>query len=301
MAHWLASVQPAEPFFLRNLVVFPLVGQNGGNGSYLTLQEASDRGWIQLLDTEDVNHVVLRFQGRDPVVMMEGEEVLGARQNRVFVTTLVAERPVETPVPVVCVEEGRWSGGTTFRTSETVAYPSLRALLSSSVFRNLTHRRTYEADQGAVWQSVRTTLTRLQVHSQTQSLHDSFEQLQDFLEDYLEEAEFPEETQGLVSLAGGRILGLDLFASPALFQKFARQVLWGYTLEAVMLMNRPSPYPDADQVRRFLQAVEGLSYRRFPGVVHGEEYRAMSRGVVSRATVHRNHLVHLSAFPVSQN
>ena len=295
---WWTPVRLAEPFFLRNLVVFPLVGP-GDNGTYCSLQEALQSQEARLLDTEDIQEVVLQYRGNQPLVMMEGEEVLGARQNRVFVTTLVAERPVETRVPVVCVEQGRWSGGTTFRPSDTVAYPSLRAILSSSVFRNLTHTQEYQADQAAVWDSVRTTLSRLQVHSQTQSLHDSFEQLQDFLEDYLEDARFPEDTRGLVSLAGGRILGLDLFASPALFQKFQRWILRGYTLEAVMLMHQSTPYPDPEGVERFLETVQRLPYRRFPGVIHGEEHRALAHGVAARATVHRQHLVHLSAFPVA--
>ncbi len=295
------SVKAEEPFFLRNLVVFPLVGGGTTNGHYLSLQEASEQGWIQLLDTEDVNDIVLRYQGDAPVVLMEGEEVLGARQNRVFVTTVVAERPVETPVPVVCVEQGRWSGGTTFQSSGTVAYPSLRALLSLSVYQNFTEFQEYAADQQAVWHSIRTTLSRLRVHSQTQSLHDSFDQLQDFLDDYLEDAEFPENTRGLLSLAGGRVLGLDLFASPGLFRKFHRWVLRGYTLEALMLMNLPTPYPDEARVGQFLEAVSRMPYRRFPGVVHGEEYRAKSQNLVARATVHQGHLVHLSAFPISAN
>ncbi len=290
-------MQLAEPFFLRNLVVFPLVG-TGSNGTYQTLQEALEHRQAQLLDTEDINEVVLRYRGSDPLVMMEGEEVLGARQNRVFVTTLVAEEPVETPVPVVCVEEGRWSGGTTFRPSDTVAYPRLRAILSSSVFRNLTHTQTYKADQTAVWESIRSTLTRLQVQSRTQSLHDSFEQLREFLDDYLEDAAFPEDTQGLVSLAGGQILGMDLFASSTLFQKFQQWILRGYTLEAMMLMDRSTPYPEPEGVQQFLEAVQTLPYRRFPGVIHGEEHRALAQGIVARAAVHRQRLVHLSAFPV---
>jgi hypothetical protein len=52
------------------------------------------------------------------VLLYEGEELVGAKENRILDRPILVAAQSKTPVPVTCVERGRWSyrasiGGTT--------------------------------------------------------------------------------------------------------------------------------------------------------------------------------------------
>ena len=44
-----------------------------------------------------------------PVLILAGEEIVGAQQNRVSNTTVFIEAQTEIIIPVSCTEKGRWS------------------------------------------------------------------------------------------------------------------------------------------------------------------------------------------------
>ena len=49
-----------------------------------------------------------------PVLLMEGETVTGGRQNRVLNVSVLIPAGATIDIPVSCVEQGRWNGGSEF-------------------------------------------------------------------------------------------------------------------------------------------------------------------------------------------
>ena len=43
-----------------------------------------------------------------PVLLLDGEELIGAKQNRVLNLTIMVPADTEMMIPVSCVEAGRW-------------------------------------------------------------------------------------------------------------------------------------------------------------------------------------------------
>ena len=43
-----------------------------------------------------------------PLLPLDGEELLGAKQNRILNTTVRVAAHTEVTIPVSCVEQGRW-------------------------------------------------------------------------------------------------------------------------------------------------------------------------------------------------
>ncbi len=87
-------------------------GQGHGKGpGYRPMPEAMARG--ELLVTEvppagEVSRVHVQNRGELPVLMLEGEEWSGGKQNRVMTTSVMLASGADARVAVACSEPGRW-------------------------------------------------------------------------------------------------------------------------------------------------------------------------------------------------
>lgn len=131
--HLSAQITVAEPTVLRSLAVFPLIADRTPSVRYVSFAEAAQRGATvkELGSGARVNDLVVHNPLDVPVLLYEGEEVLGARQDRTFdVSVLVAAASV-LQLPVSCVEAGRWDGGRhdeAFSPAPQTANPQLRRM-----------------------------------------------------------------------------------------------------------------------------------------------------------------------------
>ena len=79
---------------------------------YLTLDEALHRGLAQVSEISDsgrVSELAFSNIGDLPVLILDGEELVGAKQNRTVNLTILAPARATTSIPVSCVEAGRCS------------------------------------------------------------------------------------------------------------------------------------------------------------------------------------------------
>jgi hypothetical protein len=290
-------IKVGEPLFLRNMLIVPLT-DGRKKGDYNILDEALSGEEAEVLDSGVIKEAILKYDGALPLFILDGEEIVGALQNRVVNTAILARPKTETKIPVTCVEEGRWNGDRAFKPSFSSAYPTLRAILASSVTESLFETGTYHANQDMVWDSVSEKLTSLKVSSMTNSMHDLYNKLEDEVDRYLEGMDLDENTVGFIASAGDEILGLDLFGSPQLFSKLKRKLIRSYALDALERIRRVTPLRDVDFLSEFIESLKELDFETFPSPSMGKELRARNDRIVARALTYRRSIIHLSAFPV---
>jgi hypothetical protein len=96
----------------KNLTVFALLSDYAANLDYLTLDEALAEDLIEVMEVSQGGSVpelkVLNKSDR-MVLILDGEELVGAKQNRIVNTTILIAANTTTLIPVSCVEQGRWS------------------------------------------------------------------------------------------------------------------------------------------------------------------------------------------------
>src|SRR5688572_6635809 len=112
LADYISTITLGEPQRLRNLMVFPVFAANGHDREFLTLAEALQNNLVTLTEISQsgqVPHLKLTNAADVPVLLVEGEELIGAKQNRVLNTTILVNAKSETIIPVSCTEAGRWS------------------------------------------------------------------------------------------------------------------------------------------------------------------------------------------------
>src|SRR5512137_2377418 len=90
------------PQRFRHLKVFPLVHPTPRVPFYLTRDEALAQGAVQVTEVSKGGHVpelLLINRGDRPVLLIDGEELVGAKQNRVLNMTILAPAQSELVIP----------------------------------------------------------------------------------------------------------------------------------------------------------------------------------------------------------
>ena len=171
-----------QPIAVRNLTVTPLYAARPVGIAYLTLDEALARKLGETTEIGEQGSVPeLRFRndGPLPVFLLDGEELRGAKQNRVVNMSMLAPAHAETPIPVSCIEAGRWSfKSRAFATSANAHHSRGRAMKLKSVSASLTARRGPRSDQSQVWSEINRKSAAMATLSDTAALSDVFDQRQ---------------------------------------------------------------------------------------------------------------------------
>jgi hypothetical protein len=95
----------------RNLSLLALSAADQRGADYLTLDEALERHSVHIVEVSEGGHVPelkIVNEGKMSVLLLDGEELLGAKQNRIINLTILAPAHRTCVVPVSCVESGRW-------------------------------------------------------------------------------------------------------------------------------------------------------------------------------------------------
>jgi hypothetical protein len=296
----LGGVEIGEPVTFKNLTLFPLVGPSVNNPGYLTLDEALEQGVVEITEVSKAGSVPdLRVVnlGSLGVLLLDGEELVGARQNRVLNLTVLVP-PVKTIViPVSCVEAGRWS----FRSEKFAAAPRThyaagRARRAEQVTASLRASGERHSDQGAVWADIAAKSARLGVDSETGAMADVFELHAESVDDYVVNLPAPSGAHtGAAFAIGPRLVGFDLFDAPRTLERLLPKIVRSYALDAIENGAKPTP-PERAHVSSLLDAVRQARGDSFPAVGEGEDVRLTGERVSGAALVARGRVVHLSAF-----
>ena len=98
--------------YYKNLAVFALLSDYTTDLNYLTLDEALAKDLIDVVElSRDGTVPELKVVNKSDrmVLVLDGEELVGAKQNRIVNTTILICGNTTTVIPVSCVEQGRWS------------------------------------------------------------------------------------------------------------------------------------------------------------------------------------------------
>ena len=233
-----------------------------------------------------------------PLLLLEGEMVVGADQNRTLnVSVLVAARS-STVVPVSCVEQGRWGRGSRRSVSDRSSFApgSLRSKKVQHLEPQSPDRTGRLSSQGIVWGEVSRYETERGRYSETSALDDLQQAVEDEVGPELEFLSPLPNQVGVVCATGDRVIGMDLFDRPATLESYLRSIVAGQMLDAVTVFD---PLDPVAVVERFLAAVEAAGRSRGQGVGLGDEI--LLHGEVTGVGLEfEGSLVHLAAFPVDE-
>jgi len=266
---------------------------------YKSLDEALSDGTIvisEMSEAGSVPNLLADNSGDEPVLILDGEELVGAKQNRIANVTMLLAAQTKTIIPVSCVEAGRWSYRRRhFSSAGHTHFLSGRARKAASVSASLKRQQSRESDQHQVWSDIDEVMSGLKVWSSTASIHQAYHARADQLRDYQHAFAVAPDQVGIIYGLHGEVHGLDLLGSPEIFERAFPKLIRGAALQASA---GPSGIDvDRDQLVSFWTAVMRTNHDRYRAVGLGEEHRIANPGLSGSALIVDDRLVHLYAFP----
>jgi hypothetical protein len=290
------QIRVGEPLRYEALSVFPLFTEPNGSVEYLLADEAIRD---QLLTVQEVSEsgsvpeLLVENKSDSRVLFIEGEELVGAKQNRILNTSILVAAKSKTKIPVSCVERGRWGYKSKFFGSSGSHSPSkLRYALKASVTQSLNDEGTRDSDQGEVWHEVGALHAMHCIQSPTHAMSDAFDAYQDRVSEFRDKVKYVEGASGMAVVIGKRVIGFDLFDKPATCRKVWDRLLSGSVVDALKA-NEATEQAVPSDVDHLLKAASDAAWNPTAPIGEGEEYRAeFGDGEQASALTFQDSLVH---------
>jgi hypothetical protein len=292
----LAALTMGDPVRHGPLTMVPLLGSETEDPGWLTLAEAGDAVTVtEVSEAGTVPFLKVANDADRPVLLLDGEELVGAKQNRVLNTTVLVAARSTVVIPVSCVEQGRWAyRGQRFASANTTLFASLRAKKAARVSAAVRQSGQHLSDQGEVWADLAGRARKYGVESPTGAMHAVYERYaRDVAASRSALAARSCQVGALVFL-GDQWAGVDLLASPGLFARVWPRLCAGYAADAI---GSPEGDTPAEGAQAVLARLAGTPIEPAPTVGLGREFRLVGREVLGAALAVDDRLAHLAAFP----
>jgi hypothetical protein len=314
----------------NGLSVFPLYLKNGLKAAVKSGLEMIDKGLVNVKEVSDAGSVPTLYVTNDSpynVLFVEGDQLVGAKQNRICNSSVLIAPKSFAEIPVSCVEQGRWATkSAAFASSSNAATPEMRKILKESKREarqafmlqqqlaeqseeqaSLVHEQVavHHASQGAVWEKVASMQSFHAAPSQTSSMEDVFESKRSLIERALLTFKYPQDARGWIIAINGEIQTIEMFGKKRLCKKAWARVMRGCVLETIGKAGQQQRDKKGkmakvgrvkeQQVLRALDRLSKLAWERVVAVSAGEEYRGDDGSLIGSQLRLAGQLVHLSA------
>jgi hypothetical protein len=299
---WLKQLSLGEPQQIDPYTIYPLCVEEPGPDPHLLLtHQAIGAQVLEILEKGEgeVQELEALNKGEQPVVILEGDTLVGCKQNRVVARSAILGRKGKVTIPVGCMEQGRWAwksgrfGSGSMRISPSVRSASTREILEAK------KRRMPRAsvDQSRLWDDVEYCLTACPAPPPTSAYHALLAEIGDEARERSRALERHPGQVGVLVMAGGTFLGLELTGHPDTWDALADRTLPAF------LMDR-SWAPDEAGVKKgrrpkastWLRRIQKARITLTPGLGQGEEIDVENGSLAGSGLWHDDQVVHLAVF-----
>lgn len=299
---FIAGLHMGNSVEFNRLKIMPIFVDGERKLPFVDLEEALREGFLEITEISEggsVPDLEVLNKSQAEVIILDGEELLGAKQNRIVNTTIVVPAATKIRIPVSCVEQGRWGyTSRSFSSSRSVAYASLRRKKHFQVSQSLRGGGGYTTDQSDLWRDITGKSARMDVMSPTQSMCDIYESsIGETDADLQQEIPHLEKQVGFLAFINGSFAGGEVFGSAELCGKKLQKLIRSYYLDSL----DPGVEFPAITVEQIFAQVQGATHEQFEGVGKGAELRFDAEHVQGSWKLVDDLIPHLIVFPKGSN
>jgi hypothetical protein len=285
----------------KNLALYPLLSTFAVGLDYLLLDEALSQNMIEVVEVSEggsVPQLKVVNKSVKMVLILDGEELVGAKQNRIVNTTILVDRNTTLVIPVSCVEHGRWSYNTSkFHSQNRMMSSNLRNIKCEHVNYSVRSTGEFRSDQGAIWEEIADKATRMEAPSPSGAMAAIYDKERPSLDEYIRDFHLIDSQVGAIFMINGHVAGMDAFGRSETFTKVFKKLLESYALDAIDWYEEGKEYKALkSEVTKFRKAADAADAEGQPGVGLGSDFRIESKKVTGFALSVNDQVLHLSVF-----
>jgi hypothetical protein len=297
------DVSCAPPQRHGPLTVYPLIATGKPELPYVLMVDALLAGSVRISEVGSgtVPELIATNTGDAGVLILDGEQLVGAKQNRTTNRSLILAPKSETRIPVSCMEQGRWHhGGEDFKPTKQNSPSTVRRKAREVEADYATRAEAMPVSalahaQSGVWSSIADRSAGLGAASETGALNEIYEARDSDIESWTHDFPILSGQIGLLAFLGDRPLGLDAIGCTRLYQALHGRLIRGYVMDALGV--NAIPAAGEGQAELYLGRVN--TARRVDTATVGVGTYSVLSGDVIGGELRADHaLVHLSAFPI---
>ena len=249
------DIEVLKPQVHENIAAIPLKSKISYKLDILTLKKGLELGLVEVKECEKstVNTIMVTNNAITPLILIDGEEILGAKQNRIVNNTLLIAPKTTQAISVSCTEHGRWKHKSEFRQSEYIANFKTRRVKEYAA-------RGQGNAQNAIWNSISCLEEENSFKSPTSAMSESYENLKVDHNKFLKAFEIVDGQCGVLIIQNGDIKGFEIFYNSQIYKEYHEKVLRSYLIDNKIKNTTFSI--NVDEIESFMDDANYLAFDR---------------------------------------
>ena len=278
-----------DPQSHENVAVIPIKSEMGSKLDILTLKKGMELGLVEVkeLEKSTVNILTVKNNAVTPLVLIDGEEVVGGDQNRIVNLTSVIAPKSQTNIAVSCTERGRWGYKSEFKSSPHIADYNTRRSKAVALFKK-------RPVQGEVWASIDRLENNHSFKSRTSAMSESYENQKANLEEMLQSFSIADGQNGILVIVNGEIVGFEILLNPQVYRDFHEKILKSYLIDTEVKTTEFTI--NVDEARDIIQNALDSKFKPKETPTMEKSYEFENDDGLGTLYTYENEIVHLSYF-----
>ncbi len=273
----------------KNIAAIPIRTPINYKFDVLTLEKGFELGLVEIkeLKHSQVNTIEVANNSVTPLLLVDGEEIIGGDQNRIVNSTVLVAPKSELKIPVNCTEKGRWGYKHEFEHSAYMA--NSRTRYAKALFDS-----EDKDEQAAVWRSIDELETSRGFSSDTQAMSESYDNVNVDLEGGIDEFKIEKGQTGVLIMVDGEIKGFELFFNSEIYASYHEKILKSYIIDAEISDSQFSI--NTDEAKTFI--ADAIDCKFSPSKSIGLETPYLFKGEegLGKVYAYKDEIIHLSFF-----
>lgn len=232
--NYINHLEFAQPQFIENVQILPILGKDFYSDRFGFLTDSLKNGFAEITEVSDdgnVPKILFKNNGDRPILLIDGEELKGCKQNRVLNLSVLAPEKRDIEIPVSCVEQGRWRHSSrNFQTSDNFEFADIKVAKMRSVSACMKRSEEAYSDQGAVWDAIASKSSRVGSESSTGAMSGIYSRNRSEISSLLKKRNVLDNQIGSVFLINGKVKGIEIFNSNIAFRQYEEKITRSYLL-----------------------------------------------------------------------